>query len=120
MIQQLDLFGALHSPPIIVPVQPHGDVVRGEVDTHLFLPHPRMAWHLAEIELHPHDGMWMWSVRFNCDGHGGGYRVGPKWGKFASSKADALFYAVKELEARLGDGDSSTAAQIIRWARGLA
>lgn len=120
MSQQLNLFDAIHPPPILVPVQPRGEVVRGEVDTHLFLPHPRLAWHLAEIELHPYEGMWMWSVRFNCDNHGGGYRVGPKWGNFAVTKGAALHYAVQELEERLGDTDTPTAAQILRWARRLA
>lgn len=119
MMQQASLFDVLHQPPVILPVKPNGDVVQGDVDTHLFLPHPRLAWHLAEIELHPHEGLWMWSASFNCDNHGSGYRVGPKWGKFAHSKSDALHHAVKELEERLDKKESSTAEQILRWARSL-
>lgn len=120
MIEQMSLFDALHAPPLVIPVEPHGAVIAGEVDTHLFLRHPRLAWHLAEIELHPHEGMWMWSASFNCDNHGSSYRVGPKWGKFAANKADALFYAVKELEERMAGKPGPVAAQIIAWARGLS
>ncbi|RWX72512.1 hypothetical protein [Mesorhizobium sp. M2A.F.Ca.ET.039.01.1.1] len=115
-----DLFDALHKPPVIVPVDRDGPVVQGEADVSFVLPHKRLAWHQAEIELHRHDnGLWMWSASFNCGGHGSSYKVGAKWGKFAESKDDALFYAVQEIERRLEKSDGPEATAILKWARGL-
>lgn len=105
-MEQLDLFSALRQPAIIRPVDPMGSVVQGDPDETLTLPHPRLAWHLARIELHRHsDGTWMWSASM-C---GGGYKVGPKWGRFAATRDDALHWAVEELLER----------QAVRWSDGL-
>ncbi|MDX8513550.1 hypothetical protein [Mesorhizobium captivum] len=102
---QLSLFDAMRGPAVILPV---------------VLPHKRLAWDQATIELHRHDnGLWMWSTSFHCDSRGSGYKVGPKWGKFAESKADALFHAVRELEDRLERIEGPTAALILSWAGGL-
>jgi hypothetical protein len=118
---QPDLFDVLRKPPVVVPVEPDGHVLEGEPDAVFSLPHKRMAWDQATIELHRHDnGLWMWSTGYNCDSGGGGYRVGPKWGNFAESKSDALFYAVRELETKLERIGGSAAAAIMSWARGLA
>ncbi|MAC81460.1 MAG: hypothetical protein CML66_25755 [Rhodobacteraceae bacterium] len=119
--QQLSLFDALRSPPIVVPVQPNGEVIQGDPDEFHFLPHPRLAWHRGEIELHQHtDGGWMWSTSAHVGDWGYGYRVGPKWGKFAECRDDALHYAVEEIVARLtGRRDQKAAAEVIAWARGL-
>ncbi|MBT0780551.1 hypothetical protein [Paracoccus sp. pheM1] len=123
-MDQLSLFDALRQPPVMRPVEPSGTVVQGEIDETLTLPHPRLAWPLARIELHQHvDGLWMWSVSMA----GGGYRVGPKWGKFAQSRDDARSYACDELLercARVRDCASILMSpvqlgQIQAWARGL-
>lgn len=120
MMMQLGLFDALHALPIVLPVEPYGSVVQGDVDEFLYLPHPRLAWNRAEIELHRHDnGLWMWSTGWNCDNGGGGYRVGPKWGKFAQTRNDALFYAVRELTARFARKESLASNEILAWARSL-
>lgn len=116
---QLSLFDALHRPPIILPVDGAGPVIAGDAHETLLLPHPRMAWERARIELHPHDGLWMWSVSYNCSGFGGGYKVGVKWGRFAETRDDALFYAVAEIEAGLARHTGRDAAEILSWARGL-
>lgn len=117
---QLTLFDALHEPPVLLPVDPDGHVVQGDVDEFLFLPHPRLAWNHAEIELHRHDdGLWMWSASWHCDSCGHGYRVGPKWGKFAQTRDDALFYAVREITSRLEGKDSPEAKQILKWLASL-
>lgn len=119
-MQQLGLFDALYAPAVVLPIDPDGHVVQGEVDEHYFLPHLRLAWHRAEIELHRHEnGLWMWSASYKCDQQGSGYRVGPKWGKFAETRDDALFYAVRELHDRLHDMDSADAKQILTWADSL-
>lgn len=115
-MQQLGLFDTLHAPPVILPVDRDGPVVQGDVDETLALPHPRLAWNRAEIELHRHDnGLWMWSASWHCDMGGSSYRVGPKWGKFAETRDDALFYAVCEIRDRLRDKDGADAAQILAW-----
>ncbi|MCA0027355.1 MULTISPECIES: hypothetical protein [unclassified Mesorhizobium] len=120
-VQQLSLFDAMHRPPVIMPVDPDGAVLQTDPDLVFVLPHKRMAWDQATIELHRHDnGLWMWSTSVHCDSGGSGYRVGAKWGKFAESKADALYYAVREIEGRLERFDTPTAALILSWARGLA
>lgn len=120
-LAQLDLFDAMHMPPVIVRCDPNGPVVQGDPDVTFAFPHKRMAWNQAEIELHRHDnGLWMWSTSFNFDNRGSSYKVGAKWGKFAESKPDALFYAVRELEAKLDEAEGPTAAAILTWAAGLA
>lgn len=125
MTQQLDLFAALRSPAIRLPCDPHGPVIQGECDESLVLPHPRLAWPLAQIDLHRHtDGLWMWGI----SKAGGGYRVGPKWGRFAATRDDALHWAVQELldwhGSRKNPPDSifltpAQFAKIRTWAEGL-
>lgn len=120
---QLDLFAAMRAPAIRQRVNPDGPVVKGEVDETLRLPEPRMAWDTARIELHRHRGcnLWMWSTSYNTSAGGGGYRVGEKWGNFASTRNDALFYAVAELRERVASCDECKAIGRIRaWLNGLA
>lgn len=124
MSEQLSLFDAIRAPRVIRPVEPYGEVVKGEVHETLILPHPRLVWHLAEVELHQHaDGLWMWSV----SSVGSSYKVGPKWGKFAQTRDDALSYARDELLERVAKVrnpesvliSSKQLAQIAAWARAL-
>ena len=123
--QQLELLSLIVSPPISRRIEPFGEVVRGEVDTvHRFQPDPRKHWFHAVIELHPHEGLWMWSTIYSIGGCGESYRVGPKWGRFAATKSDALHWAVEELAERLASRDTDTAhskqaAQIMAWAQKL-
>lgn len=115
-MQQLSLFDTLRSPAIRKPVVPHGGVVQGEPDAVYRLRHPRLAWDRATIELHQHtDGLWMWSASFYCDNYGGSYRVGPKWGRFAQTRDDALFYAASEIEDRLKSRPGKEAALVLAW-----
>jgi len=76
-----------------------GPVVQGEID-HVFEIPGRNRSPTARIEVHRHDnGYWMWAVqRHFSNDSGGGYRVGPKWGRFAVTRFDALFYACRELD----------------------
>lgn len=120
MTGQLDLFSALHSPAIVLPVDPDGPVIQGEIDEVLSLRHGRLAWNRADIQIHRHnDGRWMWSTSYHAGDHGGGYRVGPKWGKFAETRDDALFYAVRELTERLSGNESRDARDILAWMAAL-
>lgn len=103
MTQQLSMFDFWQPAAIRLPVDPHGGVIQGEPDETLTLPQKRLAWPLARIELHQnHDGRWMWSA----SGPSGGYRVGPKWGRFAETRAGALHHALIELRAACS-GDPS-------------
>lgn len=113
---QLNLFDAARRPAIILPIDPNGHVIQDEPQERLTTPGKRYAWNNATIELHQHvDGMWMWSVSFQCGDHGGGYRVGPKWGKFAETRDDALFHGCEELRARIADNDHADAKLIRNW-----
>jgi len=117
-MQQLDLFAGLRSPAILMPVIADGEVIQGDIDEILRLPHKRLAWDTATIELHQHtDGRWMWSTGWNLDWQGSGYRVGPKWGKFAETRDDALHYAKEELLRSVSDLDGAKA--IVAWAEAL-
>lgn len=93
-----DLFTHAAPKPRRYTVDPKGPVIQGDPDITLILPHPRLAWPLARIELHQHDdGRWMWSASI-C---GGGYKVGPKWGRFADTRDDARRLAAAELLERI-------------------
>jgi hypothetical protein len=122
--RQFDMFAAIapvRVPAIIRRVDPDGPVIQGKIDEVLTLPHPRLRWDRARIELHQHtDGLWMWATGYHDDGgSGGGYRVGPKWGNFAASRDDALFYACEEIRSRTS-GDSKALVAIRRWLDELA
>lgn len=120
-MQQLDLFAP--AQPALQPVDPHGDVVQGMADITLRLPHPQLAWDLAVLEIHEHkDGTWMWAV----SGAFGGYKVGPKWGRFAPTSQDATRFAAAELlekaQGRSAEGASISERQrqmIMDFARGF-
>jgi hypothetical protein len=112
------LLDLMHAPAILRPVCPDGNVIQGEVDEVLTWQGQRGGIS-ARIELHKHtDGLWMWSTGWDTKSRGHRYRVGPKWGKFAETRDDALFYAVKELEQDL-KADDPDAGRICAWARGL-
>ncbi|MCF6371081.1 hypothetical protein [Rhizobium halophilum] len=97
-------------------IEAYGEVLQGEPDHTFRLKHPRMAWDRARIEIHQHrDKTWMWSTSWQCESEGGGYRVGVKWGKFAETREDALFYAAREIEQRLAGKWSADAALILKW-----
>lgn len=122
---QASLFDLMASPPLLLPVDADGAVVL-QPDETLCLKHPKLAWDLARIELHLDNslcyqwsGCWMWSASFCTEcGNGHSYRVGPKWGKFARSRDDALFYAVQELRRGL-DGREGNHSRVFAWLDGL-
>lgn len=121
-MSQLSMLDLMRPAPVRLSVEPHGDVVKGPVTRKHVLPHPRMAWDSATIELHKHkDGSWMWGTNYHLDGgEGSGYRVGPKWGKFAPTEEDALYWACDELRQRLEGKDSKCARRVLEWINGLA
>ena len=119
-MQQLSIFDVLRAPPVRLPVDPDGPVLQKEPDFTYRLEHPRMAWDYAEIEVHQHtNGLWMWSTSYNCDMGGGGYRVGEKWGKFAETQGDALYYACVEIENRLSGNSGNDARKVLEWVKGI-
>jgi hypothetical protein len=115
------LLDLMHAPAIKRPVQPDGHVLAGAPDETLrWQPDPRKLYLHAEIELHRHtDGNWMWSTTCSAGLGGWGYKVGPKWGHFAMSRADALHHARCELIDRLGARNYGDTTRIIGWAQSL-
>lgn len=69
----------------------------------------------AAIELAQHtDGTWMWGISYCfADGCGGGYRVGPKWGKFADTRGEAIWAACRELKERIAAGQHTE--ELVNW-----
>ncbi len=119
----MDLLDLMVAPALILRVDPDGPVVQGQVDEVLALKNPKLPNGVptAKIELHQHsDGKWMWSTSAHLSNDGGyGYRVGPKWGKFAGCRDDALHWARKELTNRLKNKDHHDAKKALAWAAKL-
>lgn len=120
---QLTIFDTPPKPALIRKVDPDGSIVQGKPKISLSLQKSNPdALPTVRIQLHPDDdGLWMWSTLLNLDSGGGGYKVGRKWGNFAHSQGDALFYAKEEVRARLNDYRTTPASrkEIIRWLGGL-
>lgn len=89
------------------PVDPYGHVLqddsqieRIEFGAERLKPSGRSV-PVVTIEIAQHDdGLWMWSARSMIRTGYSGYRVGPKWGKFARTREDAIAAACNEIEAR--------------------
>lgn len=114
----MNLLDLMTAPPIVRPVEPKGHVVQGRAQE-------VMCWHersySAQIELHPQDGLWMWSVCYTLPGGGSGYKVGAKWGRFAACRADALHHAIAELTDKMArrEAHEPLAARVLAWAGSL-
>lgn len=87
------------------PVEPFGSVIRDDdlvekIETgREWRSKAGEAW--VRIELAQADGgLWMWSSSYWHNTGGASYRVGPKWGKFARSRGDAIAAACRELIER--------------------
>ena len=98
----MNLLDLMRTPPIRKRVDPDEPVLLTSPDEELILPHPRMAWDSARIQLHQQtDGLWMWATSFGTSQRGSGYAIGAKWGNFAETRDDALHWAIQELSGRL-------------------
>jgi hypothetical protein len=120
---QLNMFDLMVQASEIRPIDPYGPVVEGPADHTLRLEHPKMAWDIATIEIHrcQESRKWMWSTASHTRDGGGGYKVGPKWGKFAPSASDALHWAKDELFKRIGGRASAKEKlEIETWAAQLS
>lgn len=103
MTLQLDLFAP--EKPKLEPVDLGGEVIHGAPDITFRLPHPRMAWDLMQLQIHEHeDGRWMWAVT-TCTG---GYKVGPKWGRFADTQEAAVRFAAAEAIDKISNRTASS------------
>lgn len=88
------------------PVDPYGSVIKDDPQVEVFefggrrlKPSGKAAQ--ITIEIAPHtDGLWMWSASGLIRTAYSGYRIGPKWGKFAKSRRDAITAACNELVER--------------------
>lgn len=115
----MDLLDLMVDPPIIRPVDPDGLVIQGEADETFECRPPgwRLAYPMARIELHKDkSGEWMWSVAYTLgSSQGSSYKVGPKWGKFARTRASALHWACDELRGKIEGKDHSDVLRIMTW-----
>ncbi len=120
---QLDLFS---SPPKAWPfkgdsvsVDPDGRVCTDdEIEEAIHLG----DWHVGlRIELAIHNDLWMWGSSFHTGTSGCGYRVGPKWGKFAETRDEALSRAVTEVRKRATEqgGGEKIIKLVNAWQKGL-
>lgn len=115
-MSQFNFLDTLIPAPVRIdlPVDPNGPVIRESAEIAEVLEHCGRDRSHYRIELHPHtDGLWMWATSYQISFQGGGYRVGPKWGKFAEDRAGALYHACEELRDRLHrlDPKSNTAVR---------
>jgi hypothetical protein len=117
-----DLLDLMRAAATIRPVDRDGSVIQSGVHEVLSLTRARSAMYLAEIELHEDraSGLWMWSTSWNTGASGQTYRVGPKWGKFADTREDALHWACVELRDRLARETGKEVSDILKWLGGLA
>jgi hypothetical protein len=119
----MNLLNLMTEPPMLEPCDPDGAVITDNIAVVFELPHSNLpALAAGRIELHPHDdGRWMWATSCQFShGAGGGYRVGPKWGKFARDRQNALHWAIEELLERMAaePGDTET-ARVREWVNTL-
>jgi hypothetical protein len=122
------LLDMMRSPPIRKTVDPDGPVCGPDADVEtLALPQAKRSAPLAEIQIAKDaDGHWMWAVLWQTGEAGHSSRVGPKWGRFAASRADAVFHAAGELIAAMekyrrwlsgrNEREAALAGRISAWA----
>lgn len=119
MTAQLSLFDHMRLPIIQQQVDPDGPVVE-DPDLVLTFRDPKKRWLYASLEIHPAGNeRWMWSCSYGINNAGGGYAPGLKWGKFASSQNDAIYYAAAELIRRVTNAmeqNDKFARQVLAWA----
>jgi hypothetical protein len=95
---------------ILRPVDPYGPIIQND-DQIEFLVHGKATLfddqrnHISipstTIQIAQHtDGTWMWATQTHSTWSGRGYRIGPKWGKFAPTRQDAIAAACNEIEAQ--------------------
>lgn len=78
----------------------------------LTLPHARMAWHWAEINLGTKDGSWFFGTGYNLpSGEGGG---GPCYDGPHETRSDAILAGIKQLRRQIKDR-LSIAAKHTAW-----
>lgn len=88
------------------PVEPLGDVIRddGQIEFFNFGDVKLIGGvHCPSIRLEVarHHDLWMWASSVYGRNGGYGYRVGPKWGNFVSSRRDAISAACNEVLERV-------------------
>lgn len=101
---------------IRTPVEPHGHVIQDDTQIETltfgsFRLYPSGSTPVVIIEIAQHiDGLWMWSTSMHGSSGGYGYRVGPKWGRFARTRQDAITAACNEIEDR-----GNATAEVLAW-----
>lgn len=122
MTAALPLLDAMIPPPIRRPVDVDGQVIPIDQIDEVLSWEGTGFWNRARIELHVDrtSGLFMWASSFGAHERGSGYRVGPKWGKFAPTRESALHWAVAEIKERMGEPRAACDRKIVAWLDGLS
>lgn len=92
---QLNLFASERRQLIVVPCDPNGPTCSdNEIVEAIKLTDKRVT---VRIELARYGEFWMFSTSLDHPNGGYCYRVGSKWGVWARSRDDAMFFAIHEL-----------------------
>lgn len=103
---QLNLFSCLEPVLHQEPVRPDWRVcTESEIDERIALRGRRVS---LEIELARDGNRWFFSTSFSGPTGGYCYAVGRKWGKYADTRADALYFARQEIMNRAASHNGFT------------
>ncbi|MFN7178358.1 hypothetical protein [Hyphomonas sp.] len=106
--------------PLVTGIDGDGPVVAESACEVIGFRDPKRRYLHAEVLIHQQaDHQWIWAICYGAEESGGGYLPGPKWGKFAACREDALVFALDELTGRVRRGARATpfARKIIAWAQ---
>jgi hypothetical protein len=71
---------------------------------------------LVRIEVVPFESRWMWSACLNSrNGSSQGYKALPKWGRFASSRGEAVERAADEVRAFMHRAAADEQKRMAKW-----
>jgi hypothetical protein len=117
-MEQLDLFYTLKAATASRCVDPDGRVCTDDEIAETI----RLGDHNTGLRIEParHGELWMWGTSFSTSTGGSSYRVGPKWGKFAESRGDAVLQACDEIRKRAaGHSGGAKVVQLLNnWQKG--
>lgn len=111
---QLDLFSA----PAVQPVDESEtlELIRPHKWAHGSSGGTMGALPLVSIEVVPFESRWMWATCLDSrNGSGQGSKAMPKWGRFASSKREAIERAADEVRGFMHRATKDEQQRITKW-----
>lgn len=117
---QLSLLDLLGPQLLVRPVDPDGQVV-AKPDEEFTLVNGAATWERVRVQLHEAPEGWMWGTSTAIGGTGCSYQIGPKWGRFACSRDEALLFARQEVLAVCNRGPADAwSRRVQRWVLALS